>query len=411
MLDIALTPEQRKDGDIIKAVAKVHAGATGAVDDLHTLLLQRIRDEETCQHLRNSRKFDPNAPGLLYTHLKMQMDALVQDQLHPLVGNPLTVAEANIRWVRLRTTIMQAAQRLWRDDFLLDASREAARKRLVKGQAGTSSDKVVAEQGHLELVARQSRMLMLLWVEASLYRLRTNSNFRNHGGAGDTQERAFGIRAQAAKIVKEYEKTLRGWDKELNRVTGQQYFLVQSGDAQPLRALSKLFGTEAVGPDEKGWVSVAGDAEAELRYRYFNALLAERVRAHRYVGVVGYFVRKITTGYGTKPLRFAGFAGFTIGVFALAFLASDFLNPGVLSTHHFCAESNLDGMTWYDVIVKYLYLAVTNLTSLGPNADVTHVCGGNITKVLLMLSSLAGYFLLATLAALFIEQRSEAERW
>src|SRR5262249_5595681 len=151
--------------------------------------------------LAAARERDPNSLESLFEHLKSLIEATRLQYLYLTPGGKVTQAKANIEWVRLIGLIGQAAERLWRDDFIRDPTIPSARKRLLgDGESEDETSTVEAEQGHLELLIRQARLLMQLWVEASLYRLRAVNNFRVQGKVVAARKRSFGIKAQVAKV-------------------------------------------------------------------------------------------------------------------------------------------------------------------------------------------------------------------
>jgi hypothetical protein len=119
-------------------------------------------------------------------------------------------------------------------------------------------------------------------------------------------------------------------------------------------------------------------------------------------------LQKWTTGYGTKPGRFVRTALAVIVAFAVLFFANDYFNPGLRTNARFCPGVNLSSTPWWEIVIRYLYITVTNLTSLGSNAALAQYCGGAVTEVLLVAASLTGYFFLATLGALLYQQIREA---
>jgi hypothetical protein len=372
--------------------------------------LEQIVDPQVLSYLEASLSGDPNAREDIVVHLRERLNSLVETELFPIRGKPIDELQVYTAWEGLARTTRAAAERLWRDDFLRDETNRISRQRLSdKGGTHDEQERAQAQIQHLELLCEQSHLLMLLWIESSFYRIRAMSNVRARGAVQGARRRADSVQGQLSKFIKEYARTLEGWGRELRGVTRLRLFGTQFGDAQRLKTLSKEFGPAKVRAEEAGWVALASDAETELRYQFFNVRLRERRRSGHYVSAVTDSINKATTGFGTKPRRFLITVCSTILAFASLFFLNDLFNPGIASPTHFCRGSNITGMQWYDIIFKYLYVAVTNLTALGSNSSVTGYCGGNSVEVLLVLGSLMGYFLLATLAALFFQQLTTSE--
>ena len=124
----------------------------------------------------------------------------------------------------------------------------------------------------------------------------------------------------------------------------------------------------------------------------------------------------LTTGFGTRPRRFVVTALCVIGGYWLLFFVNDFFNPGipaVLSGHYFCPADGSINQPGYiaipKLIIKYLYLAVTNLSSLGSDSTLAQFCNSSFARVILTSSAVVGYFLLAMLAALLFQIITERD--
>ena len=246
---------------------------------------------------------------------------------------------------------------------------------------------------------------MLLRLQASLYGYRTSGNVAGDQLEAGKSSKVNPTRGAIRQKVREYMSDIGGWDRELAHATaGAHYFHAGFLDSQRFRTLAKDMG--AYQETEIGWKAQASDARTEMRYQWFESLRRERMRSHKYLAAAGYWLLKVTTGYGTEPAAFIRFAVVTVIGFALAFLVNDALNPGIGTGQYFCSNAQFDVSGWQGAVnevVHYLYLAVTNLSSLGSNSQLASYCGGLSTRMLLIISSLTGYFLLAMLAALFYQ--------
>jgi hypothetical protein len=328
-------------------------------------------------------------------------------------GNaPTTVAayEATEAWARHTEVVRRTAERLWQDDFLTDASAIRAGRRL--GRVLRFWSRSTPARSAIEQVIFCSWLLMLLHVETALYAMRSNSNYQSREGVQTRRERwrrGQATRQQVAQVVKAYQRRLRRWDRELFWLTGRRFFCRQLGNSQRLRALSTEFGPEGLDVHaEAGWVTQATEAGSELRYRALDVHRNESLRAGRPLVALWSFIQKWTTGYGTKPGRFARTALIVIAAFGLLFFANDYFNPGLRSNAHFCPTVRLSHTPPWEIAVHYLSLTVTNLTSLGSNVGLAPYCGGMVTELLLVAATLTGYFFFATLAALLYQQMREA---
>ncbi|MBF6591926.1 MAG: hypothetical protein IVW57_15565 [Ktedonobacterales bacterium] len=407
MIDIALSSRQARDPKIRKLVGTIKRGEADATSGPYALLLGGISDDRTRRLLADNANGDPNAPGLLLSHLKSRMDTLVETHLYPHATADLTEAKANRVWSVLTEEIRLAAQRLWRDDFIGDASKREANQRL-RGRGMTGRDDVLAEQSHLNVLTVHARLLMLLWVEASLYRLRAISNFRAGGAQAYGRQRKFSMRARIGDLIQSYRRSMSRWDRAIRRRTSLHMFLAQYGDGERFKDLSKAFGPTTLRDGEKGWVGQVLDAQLELRYHAFDARLAEMRRSRRPLAALGLLLLR-STGYGTRPTRFLRMVLLIIAIFAGLFAMSDYLHSGLFSTDHSCFLRETSGLSWPEVGIRYLYLAVATLTSHGPEGTAASYCGGALPEVLVALGSLTGYFLLAIVAALVVERLMETE--
>lgn len=415
MIDIAIPPVLRRDATIRRSMSDVKSGKPDALERLYARLLEDIPDPNVQQMLRENRAGVADAKIRLRVYLEKRVEELRHQYLHPAhdsAPTPVEAVNAADSWAEEIEVVRRTAERLWRDDFLTDTSvAEAGRRR---GRVLRFWSRSTPDRNALEQVIFRSWLLMLLYAEASLYSMRSNSNYQSREGVRARRagwwRRGHTTRQQVAQVVKGYQRRLRRWDRELFWVTGRRFFRRQLGDSQRFKTLSKEFGPD--GLDERaepGWATLATDAGNELRYRYLDARRRENVRLGNPFVALWSLIQKWTTGYGTKPIRFVRTAVIIVATFGLLFFANDYFNPGVRADARFCPAVSVSHMPLWEIVAHYLYIAVTNLTSLGSNAMLAQYCGGMMTELLLVASSLTGYFLLATLAALFYQQIRDAD--
>lgn len=410
MIELAIPGWARDDPKVTEYVQRDRKGDLGAERELFEYLLTEISDDDTREKLALAKAGSGQAREDLYDRLQERLDDLKKTSLF-LPTEISAPAYATLdSWADLSTDAKHVAELIWRCEFLSDASRASAAKRLA-GPRGRTQD-LPASQLRLRQVAGRARSILLLALEVSLYEERAASNNQSRVSAGMpimTKHRPETIRMRVKKWVKEYRVTLSAWDTELRTVTRGHFFQNQYGDSQQLKALSKVFGPSNVDEHEQGWRIYAADAENELRYRYREARRIESFRTgHPFVALWS-LIQKVTTGYGTKPSYFARFTLFVIAIFWLLFLANDYFNPDTRANAHFCPAVNFSHTPWWEIAVHYLYIAVSNMTSLGTNVALAQYCGGMMTELLLVAASLTGYFLLATGAALIFQQIRDAD--
>ena len=418
MIDIAIPPILRRDARIRRLLSEVKSGKPGALDELYQRLVDDIPDARVRELLRDHRAHDPDAKIHLRVHLEQSLSGLVKQYLYPTrSGTPMTGEEyeenltlATESWASLIEVVRRSAERLWRDEFLMDTSVVSAGRRLGRKLRFWSTS--TTDRDALDQVTFNSWLLMLLNVETSLYAIRSNSNYQSREGVQIQHERWWRgqtTRRQVAQVIKAYQRRLRRWDRELYHVTGRHFFRRKLGDSQRLRALSKTFGPDGVDVQaELGWVTQATDAGDELRYRAVDIHRSESTRSGHPIVALWLSIQKLTTGYGTRPGRFVRTSLLVIVTFGILFFANDYLNPGLRTSARYCPAVDFSHTPWWQVVIHYLYITVTNLTSLGSNVALAPYCGGVVTELLLVAASLTGYFLLATLAALFYQQIREA---
>ncbi len=368
---------------------------------LYQRLTEDIADSDVRNWLDEIRKGDPNARERIGKRFKDKIAEYAEKYLYPTVGNTMLISEIQVLWNDLIELIGNTAERMWRDAFVSFSSEKDARDYYADDSDG-------AKSGRLKLLTDQSHLLMLLWVEARLYKLRALSNFRRQEGLRETTEKQFTIEADIRAILEKYRSYLQQWDDEIARIIPRQHFFREPiGDIERLRTFSREFGTEA--EDEIGWAAHAQDARTELRYHYFDAQLSERWHSKRFFAAFYLFIQKVTTGFGTRPRNFVWTSVSVIAIISVLFWVNDFFANGFTPVQHTCYQQQTAGMNPLQFVFHYLYLAVTNLTSLGSNDRIANFCAGAPTQFLLIATSILGYFLLAVLASLLIEQLKEAE--
>lgn len=411
MIDIAIPPSLRRTPIIRDMIRDVKQGKPQALEKLYTGLLEDIPDPAVQDWLRRNREGEADAKLKLYHHLEKCVSNLADKYLYPDPAQAqVEVAKAVDSWAEQMEIVRRAAEQLWRDNFLMDTSVTEAGHRL--GRRFRFWSRSTTARINLEQVTSQSWLLMLLSLDIALYTMRSTSNYLAREGVQTRREswwRGQATRRQVGLAVKAYQRQLRQWDRELYWVTGSRFFLRQLGDSLRLRALTRKFGPDGVDVRvEAGWVTQAADAADELRYRAIDIHRSESFRSGHPIVAVWLLIQKWTTGYGTKPSRFVRTALIVTVTFGLLFFANDYFNPGLRTNTRFCPPVNFSHTPWWEVGIHYLYITVTNLTSLGSNAALAQYCGGAVTELLLVAASLTGYFFLATLAALLVQQIREA---
>lgn len=322
----------------------------------------------------------------------------------------VSIDKAEEEWISLANSIRGSAERLWRDLFLYSN--------------GSPNEYT------LSAIARLAQRLMLLWLEATLYLDRTYQNFEasNIGSAqkGKNETTRAGIR----KHVTEYHDVISEWQSDLRKGV-RQIRSAQRGrrkrrhssiavtirshqlEAQQLRRLIGEFAQRD--EHEPGWASQAADAQDELRYQFRDELRREYWAAgtagQRFKSL-GMLILKFTSGYGTHPLFFVRTVGGLFLLDAVLFFLNDFFNPGITSSQRFCATSAPHIQQWTDVwdeIVRYAYIAVTHLTSLGLNSALSSYCGGAFAELVVIFSTVCGFFMLGLLSAMLYTQLSQSD--
>jgi hypothetical protein len=300
-------------------------------------------------------------------------------------------------WDRLAQNIGGSAERLWRDVFLKYGSKVPD----VKGDR---------TPGELANAAKHAHQLMLLRLEASLYRER--SYYNKHGRELVAEG---SIRIQIRKMIAAYRTAINTWRTELKEATGNTYFQERGLESQQLRRLIQQFSKHD--DRELGWASQAAQVESELRYQTREEVRRESLAYGPRWTAVGLWVLKVATGYGTRPLAFVRTALLLWATDAFAFFLNDHFNPSIDANGVMCGLSQPHVQQWQDVLpvygnylVHYLYIAGTTLTSLGNNSEVaTRLCGGDLSQIVLVLSTFSGYFMLGLLGALLYAQITQRD--
>jgi hypothetical protein len=298
-------------------------------------------------------------------------------------------------WDRLVANIGGAAERLWRDVFLQYGSKVPD----VKGSKAP---------GALVNAVKYSHRLMLLRLEARLYRERSyyNSHGRELVATGS-------IRVQIREMVGSYRAAIKAWSAELAEGTGDTYFQERGLESQQLRRLIQQFSN--LDQHELGWASQASEVEAELRYQTREEVRREMSATGHPGAALFMTVLRVTTGYGTRPLNFVRTAlELWLGA-ALAFFLNDAIVARVYPIGKACAVSQPHIQQWSDWIgvigsglARYLYISATTLTTLGADTGLAaYSCGGVSTELILVLSTISGYFMLGLLAALLYAQLTQ----
>lgn len=379
-------------------------------EERYNTLLTQINDDAVRDLIQANADNDSNAREDLFALLTKRFNDLMGEQITAQAAASASVTGLNLalrfdgKWSMLAKTAERSAELLWLGVFRDYKDKKEAREDLISPDRAHES----ASFEVLRQVVLRSSQLMWLSLEASLNRMRSTSNWLarqiERTVAGDPTRKTI------ATEVRTYLATTRGWDNVLYELSGTRFFQTGFSDAQRLKTLSKGFGQDSLTDQDIGWVAQAKDAETELRYQYRDELRRENLRAGRRIAALGYWLQKVTTGYGTKPWRFVRTGGIAIAVFTVLFFLNDLWNPGIVSGQFFCPAAHFRANTWQDIageVVHYVYLAVTNLSSLGSNSLIAEYCDGLSTQVLLIFAALTGYFLLGLLASLFFQLLTE----
>ncbi len=374
------------------------------------------------KHFLDNNQHDANAPGALYDYLRSQIEIrrigyeekskTHSSYLYPSSDTPVEDRELIFRsaWFNLAEAILVAAERLWRDVFLTDATDKAVKSRFHAAWGHKDEqENVDAEVGSFSTICQQSHTLMHLWLQAMLFYVRAMQNVRSGDMILRPRKRKHKIEGRLEEVTRRYLKTLADWEDDIQKITGLRFFGLQYGDVQWFRALSKEFGPTSVHVEETGWITLAADARTELRYQFFKARMRENRKTHHYLTAAIQWLFGITTGFGTRPRRFLATAFILISTYFFLFLANDWLQMNPRTGGHFCAASGSAALDWWHLLIKYLYLAVTNMSSLGSDNSVAQFCGTTFSQALLTSSAIVGYFLLAMLAALLFQIITERD--
>jgi len=438
MLDQAFSPEQLSDPTIQELRAEVEkTGSRDAVCGLYFELHKKIGGSNATHLLMQNYLSTPGVRNRIYEEYNGKLISLKH-------------AASDDDWLEFVDEVQQVAERLWRDKFLpiiptpnpgevalMTHSQSPAPSPLVAHQQGEdeAGDGVLISiylpeqsmisnremrkrmRGHtsgeylaLQLTCNVAKLLLVLWLDAKLYQYRADANRRSIELQPNQRQGARATRKAIGAAIQEpianYKNILHAWNSELRAVTGSSLFIQRYADSQRFRTLGKEFVTSS-SVNEAGWAAQSSEAYEEIRYQLFEELR----RGSFFPVSLFYNFLRLSTGYGMKPVRFVWTAITTILTFTLLFFANDFFNPGIGSDAHFCSGATTSVTNWYDpflIAFRYLYVAVTNLTTLGSNPQIASYCGGTSTQVLLIVATLTGYFLLALLAALFFKLLTEA---
>jgi hypothetical protein len=381
-------------------------------EERYRALLAEFNDEQVRDLIQANTNNDPDAREDLYNLLDQRYSSLVEEQSKAQASALSSMTELNLafqfdgKWSILARITELSAELLWLGVFSEYKDKTQARDDMHYREHGHDSPSAEV----LRQVVVKSGQLVWLSLEASLNRMRSLSNRM----ARQIQRTAAGDRTRKtiATEVRKYLARTRAWDKVLHDLSGTHYFQTGFSDAQRLKVLSKRFGQDSLTDQDIGWVAQARDAETELRFQYRDELRRENLRAGQRLVALGYWLQKVTAGYGTKPWLFVRTGGIAILLFTLLFFLNDLWNPGIATGRYFCATAGFQGDSWQAIVrevVHYAYLAVTNLSSLGSNAQVAAYCGGLSTQILLIFAALTGYFLLGLLASLFFQLLTEKD--
>jgi hypothetical protein len=408
MIDLALSRGERYNPQVTALLPRARQGDEAAMAELYQLLLTPAMDSSIQQPLKDLRETDaPSAWNRLMQYVDSRIRALRKNNLVPqATTGTLPGFGPEKEWDALAGDIFIASERLWRDMFLSADFKEQTdiRKTLRK-------DQILKD---LETRVTQSRTLLLIWLEVSLYYTRAISDATGRQIISRRDSRDHSMRAEARKLVEDYFEKLKEWDQDLRPYTGKPMFVSGPGDAIQLRRLSREFSPAQLEIGEDGWGLQADDARTELRYQAMEEHRRGRWRTGHPFAALIYAILGITTGYGTRPRRFVITVALMIAAAGLAFFLNDLFNPGITTVYTTgriaCQEMPIKVTSVADVValvLHYLYVSVTNLTTLGSNSTIAPMCGGPSTQLLLTTVSILGYFLLALLAALFFQMLSQ----
>ncbi len=361
-----------------------------------------------------------DAPVKIYELLLGELKELKRNGLYPQwEANESGTAMYNRvepTWDKLIQNTKAAAEHLWREEFAQDASNEASRERLRGKRRGPwrsrppagESDKMLQQQRSLERLISYARALKLLELEANLYYSRMDANFlilrvtTSEDVPPDHHEPTGTPLASAREALDNYWRAMLRWDTELRPVAGKHLFRPRHGDIERIKALSKEFRPESVSSEEVGWLTQGSGVSRELRYRYFDALLWVNIWSKNWFGSMALMAYKMATGYGRRPLRFVGSGVVFILVCAGLYFVSDLHADRTCSAYH--VPETTPGILLS--FLQHIYVSITTLVTLGASPTP---CGPG-SQVIITVEAIMGYFLLAALATVLIDQLLEADR-
>jgi hypothetical protein len=410
LYELAIDTQQRRDPKVVAALEALRRGQAQAPDDLRTawtVLVPDIRDDELLRLLWDSWKYSyAETAEALVGYARECLAKLRERSLYPAPAAPTVVSvdleaheasegdeaeKADENWEQLCTNVRAAAERLWRNYFLpTDATAAKSMRRTVgrRARGATDQGRLEARARRFAYLAHMARVLLRVWLEASLFRLRAVRNF------GAVDERAGfrydvgavvpsgqGLERQIAAICAAYRRTLQQWDREVAHAGLAGPFRESTGDASHLRLLSQLFGTSQAAPAERGWLGEAEGAEHALRRELSRV---EQILRRRHRHYVAWFLR----GISQNPVRSAAAVTALVLTYAAAYFASDL-----------AGACNMATLSWA-ALLQHLDMAVINLVASGGSTPLP--CGP-LTGILQASEAVIGYLLLGILIGVVVD--------
>jgi hypothetical protein len=280
----------------------------------------------------------------------------------------------------------------------------AAEKQFERGQQHRGDER----KGNLV----EAHALLRLHLEATIFAERARTNYLSYEKA----QRAFrsdttrsplkyippgfgissrneysGIVGKVRRSVRHYIGAMRKWDRALG--WRHHFFRRQFGDAEFLNELSRDISTPYIMSDpyitaasEPGWVVLAQQVRRELRYHARDQLLHELWLDRRLISAALFFGIWLLAGYGLRPVKVI----FSVLLIPLFFAFAFFLDD----TKSGCVAAGSNPLV-------YFFISITTLATLG--SQVSNLPCGRFTGLLVSLEAITGFFLLATVATLFVE--------
>lgn len=252
----------------------------------------------------------------------------------------------------------------------------------------------------VSLRARQAALALRLMLLARWCAVRANVNLSaaRDDGVDESTAQPGDVLGKFDRALKDYLLQVRSWRLRSYMAAGE----LDSRDEEALHSWESDFGHAE--REEFGWSRFAPMFATELRYRRYRTQERRRWRElifghnrprtlrsvllslpsllFRLLGAVGFYVFRVTTGYGLKPRRFTGTVAVTILSFSILYFIDDY---GI---------STCGGQPTLRNYGHALYLAIANFTNVGGS-----VCGP-LQGALVSVESLFGFFLLSVLAAM-----------